>query len=100
MPGLASENPDLFPQVPNISYTQADMYEIDWSRAGLIFANSTCFSREMMERIAIAPVRPGTLAITFTKSFDSDLWDVLESRRKNMSWGDATVFISRRKDDN
>jgi hypothetical protein len=76
----------------------ADMFEQSWEDAGILFANSTCFNREMMDRLAAMPVRPGTLAVTLTKNFQSDLWEVLESERKNMSWGDATVFISKRRE--
>ena len=73
------------------------MFTIDWSDAGLLFANSTCFTTEMMERIGAAPARPGTLAITTTRHFDSDDWEVLESRIKPISWNTAEVFISRRR---
>ena len=97
MPGYVTEYPDLFPQIPKLQFHEGDMFETDWSEAGLIFINSTCFSPEFMIRIADVTVKPGTLAITTTRHFNSESWEVLESRVMIMSWGDATVHLSRRK---
>ncbi len=63
-----------------------------------MFANSTCFDLEMINRIGHMPVQPGTIALTLTKSLPGDSWRILESIRKRMSWGDATVYIHIKRD--
>ena len=36
-----------------IEFIQGDILEVDWSDGDVVFANSTCFDRELMERLAI-----------------------------------------------
>lgn len=91
-----AENPSDWKK-GNMKFVHGDIFEYDWSNAGVVFANSTCFSHDMMDRLSEMPVKPGTLAINFTKPLGSKYWETLESTRKVMSWGDATVFISRRR---
>lgn len=52
----------------------------------------------MMQEIAAAPLKIGSIAITLTKNLPGSEWLVLESFRKKMSWGEATVYIHRRVD--
>lgn len=66
--------------------------------ADFIFANSTCFDFNMMDKIADFDVKPGTWAITLTKSLPSPKWIILESIKKLMSWGEATVYIQQRQE--
>ena len=94
-PGALERNPDLFQSVPMIEFIHSDFFKADWSDASLIFANSTCFDHEMMERIGQIQLKPGTLGISFTKTIPGENWIVLESIKKNMSWGEATVYIQR-----
>jgi len=89
--------PELFPQLPEVRFEHGSFFDIDWSDASMIFANSTCFSSEMMRHLGNSNVAPGTIALTLTKSFSPGVWDTLASFRKQMSWGEATVFIQRRK---
>lgn len=74
-----------------------DFFNWDWTDANFVFANSTCFDEGMMRRIASVPVNSGTLGISFTKNFNEEEWEILESVKKNMSWGEATVYIQRKK---
>ena len=94
-PQIQSENQDLWSSVPAVEFLNSDFFKIDWSDAAFIFANSTCFDHEMMRRIGQLQLRPGTLGISFTKTIPGDNWIVLESIKKNMSWGEATVYIQR-----
>jgi hypothetical protein len=100
-PRLISEEPGLFLVKPAVtmlcgSFFEVTPMQIDWSSASFIFANSTCFSREMMKTLGEVPLKPGSIAITLTKTLQSPLWKVLDSFRKQMSWGEATVFIQLR----
>ena len=99
MPEKLSSNPDLFPKHVPMRFLKDDFFRHEWSNASFVLCNSTCFSRDMMDRIGEMPVKPGTIGITLTKNFNNPNWEVLESEKKNMSWGEATVFISRRRSD-
>jgi hypothetical protein len=92
----------ILPTLTDVEFEHGSFFEvsankIDWSDAAMVFANSTCFSSEMMRRIAQSKVAPGTIALTLTKNFSASNWETLTSFRKQMSWGEATVFIQRRK---
>ncbi|CAG9330271.1 unnamed protein product [Blepharisma stoltei] len=95
-PEEVKNNPELFENKPEVEFYKNDMFAQGWADASLIFANSTCFDLPMMEAIANAPVQPGTWALTLTKNFNSPKWRIFESIRKNMSWGEATVYIHQR----
>ena len=95
-PELAQTNPNLFPAVPKVTFTHGSFFEANWSDATFFFANSTCFDLEMMARIADLPFPVGGFAITLTKNLPGSKWTVLESFRRPMSWGEATIFIQQR----
>lgn len=92
---LIESHSDIWSSLPDIEFIHSDMFETGWSDAGFIFANSTCFDQSMMDRISAAPAQPGTWAVTLTKHLMQP-WAVLQSFRKSMSWGDATVYIHQR----
>ncbi|CAG9323579.1 unnamed protein product [Blepharisma stoltei] len=94
---FVQENPDLWTKAPEITFYCGDFFENNLSDASFIFANSTCFSMDMMRRIGSFPFKPGTIGVTFTKSLPAESWEILESIKKNMSWGEATVYIHRKK---
>ena len=93
-----AENPDVWKK-GHMKFIHGDIFKYDWSNAGVVFAASTCFSHDMMDRISEMPVKPGTLAINFKRPLISKYWETLESSRKPMSWGPETVFISRRREE-
>lgn len=72
---------------------------MDWCDATCCFANSTCFDEPLMKALAKKAelLKPGTFFITFTKRLPSDAWEVLEHESHKMSWGNATVYIQRKK---
>lgn len=94
-PDIQQDNRHLWKVVPGIEVINSDFFKVDWSDASLIFANSTCFDHEMMRKIGQVPMKPGTVGISFTKTIPGENWIVLESIKKNMSWGEATVYIQR-----
>ena len=97
-PQAVADNPDLWSRKPSLNFVASDFFSCDWTDASFIFANSTCFDHDMMRRIAQVQVKPGTLGISFTKNFSEQDWTILESVKKNMSWGEATVYIQRKKE--
>ena len=69
--------------------------EYEWEEADLIFANSTCFTEDLMMKLSVKSqtCKPGTRFITFTASLDSPYWKVIYKQQLAMSWGPATVFV-------
>jgi len=98
-PRFMSEEPGLFSSKPSVRMINASFFDIDWSNASFIFSNSSVFSVEMLTKLGDVPIRPGTVAITTTKTLISPLWKVITSFKKKMSWGDATVIIQQRQAD-
>ncbi len=88
---------------PNmIEFIQGDFLKHNWGDASIIFANSTCFSSEMINNIAEKAnkeCKKGTIIITFTKKLsklNSD-WDLRNGFRRLMTWGIATIYVHRRR---
>ena len=98
------QNKDLFTfEKPNsIEFLHGNFLEQNWEDTSIIFANSTCFSENMMNNIASKAnkeCRSGTIIITFTKrltTLNSDL-KFRDGFRRIMTWGVATIYIHRRK---
>ncbi len=97
---------DLFPNYsnfPKLELINGDFLLSNWKDASCIFANSTCFSTELMNSLtkkADEELQPGTFFITFTKRLphlSNDKWEVREGFRRLMSWGIATVYVHRKK---
>ena len=97
-PSILEANRDLWQGLPEVEFRIADLFRVDWSDADVIFINSTCFDIEMMDELAMCEVKTGTWGITLTKSLDYCKWRVVQSFRKRMSWGEATVYIQVRID--
>lgn len=88
---------------PNIiDFVQGDFLKQNWENATIIFANSTCFSGELINNIAEKAnkeCKKGTIIITFTKKLNklnSD-WETKEGFRRLMTWGIATIYVHKRK---
>ena len=88
---------------PNtIEFVKGDFFKHNWNDASVIFANSTCFSIQMIDQIADKAnkeCKSGTIIITFTKKLNklnSD-WILKDGFRRLMTWGIATIYVHRRK---
>ena len=101
---IINKNKDLFffEKSNNIEFIRGDFFENSWEDASVIFANSTCFSENMMNDIATKAnkeCKKGTIIITLTKKLyklNSD-WELRDGFRRLMTWGIATIYIHRRK---
>ena len=88
---------------PNmIEFIQGDFLNHNWEDASIIFANSTCFSLDMINKIAEKAnkeCKKGTIIITFTKKLNklNSNWELRNGFRRLMTWGIATIYIHRRK---
>jgi hypothetical protein len=90
---LIEKNGEIWSELPDVEFVNADLFSVDWSDAGFIFVNSTCFEQQMMDKIAEREVKTGTWAVTLTKPMENRTWRIMQSFRKMMSWGYATVYI-------
>jgi hypothetical protein len=98
------KNKNLFSfDKPNtIEFIQGDFLKHNWGDASVIFANSTCFSLEMINNIAEKAnkeCKKGTIIITFTKKLNklNSNWELRNGFRRLMTWGIATIYVHRRK---
>lgn len=78
-----------------------DFLKHSWTDCSIVFANSTCFSHELMEKLSIKAeqeLKEGTFFITFTKKLPKlgDNWDIRPGFRRIMSWGIATIYVHRK----
>ena len=88
---------ETFKKIPELEIKNGDFLIEDWSDASFVFANSTCFTPELMQALAIKAeeLKPGSFFVTFTKKLPglSDNWELRAGFRRLMSWGIATVYI-------
>jgi hypothetical protein len=91
---------DTYKKIPDYEVVNGDFLKFDWSDASFVFANSTCFTHELMEALAIKAeeLKPGTFFVTFTKKLPglSDNWELRAGFRRLMSWGIATIYIHKK----
>jgi SAM-dependent methyltransferase len=92
---VQAENNDLFGSMPRVEFMNTDFFNADWSDADIIYCSTTCFTKEMKERIGNLPLKPGTIMISLTYAIRGKNWIVLESVEKSMSWGETVVYIQR-----
>ena len=66
-----------------------------WTDGDIVFANSTCFSRDLMDSIAAkaAGLKPGATIITLTQPLNNPALKMTKARQFPMSWGPATAFF-------
>ena len=85
---------------PSLELTCGDFLEFEWKDASFVFANSTCFSPELMQNLSkkSEELKVGTFFVTFTKRLPnlSENWEVKEGFRRLMSWGIATVYVHKK----
>jgi hypothetical protein len=85
---------------PKLEIVCGDFLQSDWSSASFVFANSTCFSAELMQQLSkkSEELKKGTIFVTFTKRIPnlSENWEVKDGFRRLMSWGIATVYVHRK----
>jgi hypothetical protein len=69
---------DLFSTTVSQPCTAYSFLDYDWSDGDIVFANSTCFTEELMTNLALQgeSLKPGAYLITFTKGLDSKAFKV------------------------
>jgi SAM-dependent methyltransferase len=90
---------DMLQMAEGIELHKGSFLDFDWSSGDLVFANSTCFSKDLMQNISAQAEKlaPGAILICFTKPIASNCFELLHKRSYKMSWGPASVYTYRRR---
>ena len=82
-------------QQTNVYFTRGDATALAWPDADVVFANSTCFSPELMNLLAAKAslLKDGAVFITTTKQLPSEKFVLLEERIIHQSFGQGTIYI-------
>jgi hypothetical protein len=70
-----------------------------WTDADVVYACATCFGDALLGALSSLSrrMRPGTFFVTSSAQLDEDAWELVHSSTQRMSWGDATLFVMRRR---
>lgn len=90
------------PAAPDLELEEGDAAQVSLEGATLVLAHCTAFSDALLHAIALqaAAMRPGAWVVTLTRPLPvaaASGWDIIEARRRTVSWGAATVFLHRRR---
>lgn len=89
-----------YDKLPEMKFINSDFLQEDWSDASFLFANSTCFSPELMQSLSekAQTLKEGSIFVTFTKRLPNlgEDWELADGFRRLMSWGIATIYIHRK----
>jgi SAM-dependent methyltransferase len=86
------------PENLQFSFQHNDALLVDWSHASMVFMNSTCFDMALMLNLSVAcrSLREGTIIVTTTRKILGKQFELIEERKMEESWGEASVYIFRR----
>ena len=81
-----------------IDFYNGDFLRQRWTDAAIVFANSTCFSSALMDKIGIKAMfecKVECILITISKKLQNlnEDWECFPEFNRVMSWGLGTVFI-------
>lgn len=82
----------------NLSFHIGDALLLDWSNGDIVFINSTCFDKRMMQQFAklAGRLKYGSYVITVTYKLSSKVYELVSSFEADFSWGQGIVLIHRR----
>jgi SAM-dependent methyltransferase len=85
----------------SVEFYCEDVLKYDWSDGTVIFACSTCFADDLINAIGdqAKDLQHGAYLITLKKftGIDPGAFDIIQETACPMSWGDADVFVYRRR---
>ena len=107
---MMRDHPNLFPNhyiknqiyIPKLNLIEGDFFEHDLHEASVVFANSTCFSKFVMDEIFNKSMElpKGTILINTSVKMPKKMmenWQFITPFKRLMSWGLGKVFIYRKK---
>jgi len=101
-----NHNEELFSNhkgiMPKLNFIEGNFIQHNWSNASMVFTNSTCFDKNVLNEIfhKANDLSKGSIFINTTtmmpKKFKEN-WHYVTPFNRLMSWGVAKIFIYRRK---
>jgi hypothetical protein len=86
--------------LPQVEFHCADFRTYDWSDGDVVFCHSTCFEESLLASLfeRAKHLQRGAYLITLKATgIDTGAFELIETRTCPMSWGDADVFVYRRR---
>lgn len=82
-------------KLPKYSIINDSINNCDLSDIDVVLANSTCFDSDLINTISqkAEQLKIGSKFITFTKSLNSNSFNVIHKEYHKMGWGSPTVYI-------
>ena len=83
----------------NVNIVEANLLDVCWSNADVIYLTATAFDEDMMAALAVKcdELKPGAKVISLTQVPDSVVLEVVDQRFCQFAWGMATVFWCRKR---
>lgn len=96
---LTAKTPMFSDYQCNIKVINDDILKTDFSDGGVVFINATAFFGVLWEKMVtqLCQLKPGARVIVTSKDLPVSDFELIDDRRRLMSWGMATVRIYRRK---
>lgn len=83
----------------DIIFIKKDLFDVDFDDGDVFFISTTCFTKEMMNRLALKleKLKKGTRIITLTFPIPSSKYTIIAKETKQVSWGNSTFYVSEKK---
>jgi len=90
-------------KISEIDFLFDDILNLDFSNYDVIFANSTCWTKEFINSLfpKICQLKKGAYFINtdqvFYPNLSNEIWEKKEKFKTQMSWGDSFIYAIRKK---
>lgn len=84
--------------VQSLQFIKANLMEVDFQDADVIFTHATCFSSIVWDALVakFRTLKPGTRIISVTKRLEGPEFELIQDASQLFTWGTATVTIYRK----
>ena len=103
---FVAENSEIFPNhkdaLPEITYVKGSLFDTDFTKASVVYSNSTLFSDEIYTHIftKVQELPSGSFHINICDYMPEEFvkdWDCVSPFSRLMSWGTSEILIYRKK---
>jgi hypothetical protein len=103
---IITDNKELFvnhnENIPDLNYIKGSFLDYDWSKASVVYSNSTIFSEEIFNFIftKVQELPSGSFHINICDHMPDELldgWECINPFSRLMSWGTSEILIYRKK---
>ena len=81
--------------IKKLSFVEANIFDVDWSKATIIYIAGTCFDDETIDRITrkLERVTTGTRIVTVSYPLRSPYLEPVSQQTLLYSWGPGTIYV-------